>query len=1024
MYNPEKVGRQGNAIYQRLEANENGRWKWAARHPWQSWRERYKNKQPWFDQQITRYQQKKGIKSENSEQKVIIRKKAARRRDAVDEGQTEEEEELRKSERDRDAERKRKRKRIEEQADRERKKAKKGNADPIEIRDGQVRAQKNSGVGGSSSKPRRADSDEEEEEEEEEEESEEERKGPAGPDDYSAEIFADEADEIVEDSENVGPEENGDTSQDDGDEHTEDPGLGSPDKAATSQSRNTTASPRKSIISVHSTSTDSGPLYPDLSVLPSPIVSSPNNEERQLPGAFDPPIKHELPTQDKLEPDPSPHNSHPSQEPTPPLSNVDERSPRQDNSGTVLSNTRRGGSQKQYSGEPVFPGGDYRVGLPVRTDTLVLQDVPSKSDPDVADKPDIILPTKSKSKLNLKKRRRSSAGGGSSDFFESFPPTPGSNRDVRVAREAPQLIDGPFGNAFTDGRGKAPKSANGLESSEDEGDEDEGVTRSDEQQWPPRRTSNKQTNTKGKANAEDDEARLSQTRVPTTAEPSKPNGGHHPFTQPTQEYDAVMAQYFATNDNHVEASSSETHHDTHHPFSQPSQAVGWNDSTTTNNNQTTSTSHTPMQPRKQYRAFIESLPDPDKLTTSSTHIKVGDSKTRRVYVPPTSVGPSSSRTGFLRPSDHYLHVGSARTSVVPQLPMSSRASSSDPFLVPEVPRRKHDSEGKDKEKSRVRNNDRDRRKTFGGLGAHPAIPKIDLTLRTKRPHRRIFLPPRQSLPAQRTAASMDEFIPPRRVSAPVEDPNAPSSASSSPSNMSATDHSIAVRLGIDTMLQKMSDNHGFTLDVVRRLYDLIGDFQRTDAALMRMRHSAEEEATSFINMDVNPVDRQPRTSHHSSPRRVLYPFPGLEYTPVAPDSGNLSDYTPPEASRAGRYARLAREGRRHEALKQEGKRVSIGGTGPFLQNIRMSEGSFSGGTPGPLMGSVDRQFPESASASIDRKSDVAVDMVSPSPQQPIWGDEEDRLLRSGDPVVLKKLEAKMGKASFKQRTAEINLVST
>jgi hypothetical protein len=242
--------------------------------------------------------------------------------------------------------------------------------------------------------------------------------------------------------------------------------------------------------------------------------------------------------------------------------------------------------------------------------------------------------------------------------------------------------------------------------------------------------------------------------------------------------------------------------------------------------------------------------------------------------------------------------------------------------------------------------------------------------------------------------------------------------------MSATDRSIAVRLGVDAMLQKMSDNHGFTLDVVRRLYDVIGDFQRTDAALMRMRNSAEEEATSFISMDVNPVDSQPRTSRHSShasPRRVLYPFPGLEYTPVAPDSGNLSDYTPPETSRAGRYARLAREGRRHEALKQEGRRVSIGGTGPFLQNIRMS-GSFSGGTPGPLMGSVDGQFPESASASVDRKYAVAVDMVSPSPQQPVWGEEEDRLLRSGDPVVLKNLEAKMGKASFKQRTAEINLV--
>ena len=928
----------------------------------------------------------------------------------MDEGQTEEEDQLRKSERDKDAERKRKRMGVEEQADRERKKVKKGNAGPIETQDGQVRTQKNSGVGGSSSELRRADSDEEEEE------SEEERKGPVGPDDYSAEIFAGEADEIVEDSENVEPEENGDTSQDDGDERTQDPGYrafeflylimlhsrlhyrsGSPDKVTASQLQNITASPLKP---VHGTSIHSGPLYPDLSVLPSPIVSNPNNEERQLPGAFDPSVKHEPPTQDKLEPDPSPHNSHPSQELTPPLSNVDERSPREDKSGIVLSSTRRGDSQKQSSGEPVFPGGDYRVGLPVRTDTLVLQDSPSKFDPDVADKPGVILPTKSK--LKLKKRRRSFGdGGGSSDFFESFPPTPGSNRDVRVAREPPQLIDGPFGNAFTDGRGRAPKSANNLESSEDEGEEDERVTRNDEQQWPPRRTSNKRTNAEG--------------NVPTTAEPSKPNGGYHPFTQPTQEYDAVMAQYFATHGNHVEASSSKTHHTTHHPFSQPSQAVGRNDPTT-NNNQTTSASRTLMQPRKHHRAFTESFADPD--TTSSTHINVGEYQARRAHVPSASLGPSSDS---VKPSDRYSHVGSLRTSVVPPVQMSSRASSSDPFLVPDVPHRRHDSDGKVKELSRVQN--KDRRKTFGGLGAHSATPKIDLTLRSKLPHRRIFFPPRQSLPAQRTAPSIDDFIPPRRVSAPVEHPTVSSSASSSPSNMSAKDRSIAVRLGVDTMLQKMSDNHGFTFDVVRRLYDLIGDFQRTDAALMRMRNSAEEEATSFINMDVNP-DRQRRTSHHSSPRRVLYPFPGLEYTPVAPDSGNLSDYTPPETSRAGRYARLAREGRRLEALKQEGRRVSIGGTGPFLQNIRMSERSFSGGTPDPLAGSVSRQPPESASVSVDRKSVVAVDIGSPSPQQPVWGEEEDRLLCSGDPVVLKKLEAKMGKASFKQRTAEINLVPT
>lgn len=59
---------------------------------------------------------------------------------------------------------------------------------------------------------------EDEDEAEEDEESEDDRKGPAGPDSYSAEIFGGaEADETVEDSESVGPDEDGNASRGDGD---------------------------------------------------------------------------------------------------------------------------------------------------------------------------------------------------------------------------------------------------------------------------------------------------------------------------------------------------------------------------------------------------------------------------------------------------------------------------------------------------------------------------------------------------------------------------------------------------------------------------------------------------------------------------------------------------------------------------------------------------------------------------------------------------------------------------------------
>ncbi|KAJ7672521.1 hypothetical protein DFH06DRAFT_94539 [Mycena polygramma] len=55
---PEKSdgGRTGNNIYKRLMRNAElieGEYDWAKRHTWQSWRERYKKNQAWFDARIT-----------------------------------------------------------------------------------------------------------------------------------------------------------------------------------------------------------------------------------------------------------------------------------------------------------------------------------------------------------------------------------------------------------------------------------------------------------------------------------------------------------------------------------------------------------------------------------------------------------------------------------------------------------------------------------------------------------------------------------------------------------------------------------------------------------------------------------------------------------------------------------------------------------------------------------------------------------------------------------------------------------
>ena len=982
---------------------EDGKWKWAARHPWQSWRERYKNNQPWFDEQIKEYQKKKGIEPGDPKWNVVVRKKAARRRDAVDQSQSDQEgnhSQQHNSDQERVNENTRKRKRIEERAEGMRKKSKpqeeeksSREEDATEI-SGNKRPQKQSVT--RRSPPRSEDSGEEDDDE-----SAEPREGPPGSDDYSAEVFGAKDDETIEVSENVVAEEDRDTSQDgteDGSGEATTSAHGTPNRYVTldfwvylrtysiprhrksrpvSPIKNAASPPtdtRTSSLKVplmHSTPNGDRPLYPDLS------PPNPPNNEPQAPGALNLSVKYEPPDQDKLEPGASPQNSHPSQEPTPPLSNTDVWSPRP--GMPANANEPLVESQAPAGRKPVFPGGNYRADLPVRTDTLVLPTSASKADTDIAD--DKNSP---KSKLNLKRKRPSAGGGKDSDFFESTPSTPVYNQRTRMAREPPHLVVGPFGSAFTDGRDRAHVSPNESDNLTDESDnaeesgEEDASTR-DEKQWPPRRTLIDRTGKGNDGSIALIQASSSKNSAPTVTDPSshrispKPQGNHHPFTQPTQEYHDVMAQYFAQNAKPTEASSSKT-------------------------------PHSPVQVRKDRRAFVEALPDPSRLAAGSMHAKVTDSKPKRDYVPSSRIALEASASSPEVP-------GNLGTSKVPLLQQSSRGSSSDPFLVPEVPRSEHNPTVKDKRDPGIVF---DRRQTFGGFGSRAPIPKIDLTLRTKVPHRRIFLSQRQSLPAFSTASDI-----PSRISAPVGSLSNPSSVSSSPSNMSSVDHGIAVRLGVDAVLQRMSDNHGFTIDVIRRLYEDIGGFQRTDAALRRMRESAEAEAISFISMDTDQVDEDVDTSRRWSPRRIPSRPKGLEYTPAPVDDDNMSDYSPPETSRAGQYARLAREGRRNEALQREKIVVGLGGTGDFLGNIRVSEGNSSGATSDAPVGDTNGRSPDHTS-ELDHADAIADGIATLPQQETIWGEEEDKLLRSGNPLVLKELEAKMGGPSFKRRTAEIN----
>ncbi|KAI0823811.1 hypothetical protein BC628DRAFT_1503996 [Trametes gibbosa] len=54
-YNPREEGRQGNALYMRLCENADGNWPFSKRHPWQSWRNRYRSQKTEIDRKISRY---------------------------------------------------------------------------------------------------------------------------------------------------------------------------------------------------------------------------------------------------------------------------------------------------------------------------------------------------------------------------------------------------------------------------------------------------------------------------------------------------------------------------------------------------------------------------------------------------------------------------------------------------------------------------------------------------------------------------------------------------------------------------------------------------------------------------------------------------------------------------------------------------------------------------------------------------------------------------------------------------------
>lgn len=995
---------------------DSGKWRWSTRHPWQSWRERYKNNQEWFDWKILAYQRKHGIKAESSTYKANFTNQP---RPQSNRNSTLEETEETESSSDEPSrgDGRGKRKWVEENEEEKSKKARKQN-EASQISSGEESKRKPRSkltLRNPTPEPMVAkveDDEKNDEKNDDKEKVDEERRGAAVSKNRSMKdmeagqpvngieelsrcvsililIFSELTEQLYRQASTA--------------------------NATSESSKQAVFSPGKSIMPLHSTPHGEERLYPDLTNDLSAIPKSGSQyspAEPHLPGAFDATMKREFTAHDRAPQQLlSAQDSHPSQEPTPPLSNMDTRSPRP---GTAQDMGRRSSSRH------VFPGGDYKIDLPIRTNTPVLESSSERYG-------NVSVPKKSKHVL---KRRRSSQ---ESDFFESVPPTPTTDAShERTLREPPKFVENPFGSAFTDGRLRAPvtsrESRIESDSDGDVSDDDQDI-KAEVGNWPPSRN-RVDADVKGKGKAIDKRLanmfppspppqtsvkslNLDEMEAPSRVITMKSTDQHHAFSQPTQVYAAVLAPEFSQTANKPETISPASFQ-SHHPFTQPSQILG------------TITSTTSLEARRDLHKLIDGLPGSRESTVNrQTESKPSFALPRqsvagRSDVPPAPVVPqeSTSSTTFLDLGRNYPVEKKLFKFPLPQGP--SRGSSSDPFLVPAVTRIRQEWNGnKGKEKTTATFDNGMRRKTFGGFGQPTAVPKVDLTMKTKHAHRRIFPPaPRHSMPMPGHGDARAETSS-RRISTPANHANA--SPSSSPSNLSSADQSAVMRIGIGSVIQGMSKNHGFTEEVVRRVWRHVNNLERTDAVLRTMRESAEAAVNEslddeqFNGRDDDLANVQDGGgSPPTSPSQLKEPNSSLHITPATVNA----DYSPPETSRASRYARLSRQGRRHEALALEKKKVSLGDYRDFERSIRKSWLSRRSSHATPIASDVLDEKSNSTPYANSSPLSSPVPVAISAPTNDVWGEKEDEILAMGTDEGLKMLEDMVGPAELRRRTIE------
>ena len=577
-----------------------------------------------------------------------------------------------------------------------------------------------------------------------------------------------------------------------------------------------------------------------------------------------------------------------------------------------------------------------------------------------------------------------------SNYFQSLPGTPSPqdqspSPSSRSLRQPPRLIDGPFSSSFVVSKRKRPMNSAGRDQSDTESesrDEDQNVTgaRKVIKVWPPRRGQAKRdhdgrmvegkTVSSSHGDKQDKELETGQisTPPPTSMIPTRLRE-HKPSTRVPQ-----LAK------THLIRQSRQPSSRTHHPFSQPSQLPDTDESP--GRRSEGSSLGSPLKgvtERLSRGSDVEQLQDAGVEAVRSLHVGAEM---------PQNFLPKTRTTTEI--AGHDSRTVTLSNPGTPESPF-------DPFVDEPAGLRIH--KGKRNVHSTLTSNTYSRRQTFGGFSADSQIPKVDLS----NPRQAA----RRSLSGSRTITndhSRMQFATPQ-----------------SPLVLSASDKKMIYGEGLKLLIERMSQNHGFQEDVTWRLWRSLQDLQAVDLLLKEMRDSAEKAALKIVE----------RTGHQHGHSRTWEGrdkygplssgprFPS-KLTPVHPGEEYDIEYSPPQASRAGQFSRLARQGRVKEAFKREGRRASHGGAStrkrPDLQKLIYPDNP-------PTTAVNEPQAPTQGPASVPEQSVVVVkeeDSIEQlPPQETVWGEEDDEALRNGDVVRLEELEKQKGTHSVRRRTVEL-----